>query len=64
MALRRDRAHHRFAGCIARGAGNGVPRLSEASNGRPAAGIRANDAAHAHLTLDVDSLQEILAAPG
>ena len=31
--------------------------------GRPAAGIRADDAAHAHLTLVVDSLQEILAAP-
>ena len=31
--------------------------------GRPAAGIRADDAAHAYLTLVVDSLQEILAAP-
>ncbi len=31
--------------------------------GRPAAGIRADDAAHAHLTLVVVSLQEILAAP-
>jgi catechol 2,3-dioxygenase-like lactoylglutathione lyase family enzyme len=33
------------------------------ATGRPAAGIRADDAAHAHLTLVVDSLQEILAAP-
>jgi catechol 2,3-dioxygenase-like lactoylglutathione lyase family enzyme len=33
------------------------------TTGRPAAGIRADDAAHAHLTLVVDSVQEILAAP-
>ena len=33
------------------------------ATGRPAAGIRADDAAHAHLTLVADSLQEILAAP-
>ena len=33
------------------------------ATGRPAAGIRADDAAHAHLTLVVDSLQGILAAP-
>ncbi len=33
------------------------------ATGRPAAGIRANDAAHAHLTLVVDSLHEIPSAP-
>ncbi len=33
------------------------------ATGRPAAGIRADDAAHGHLTLAVDGLQEILAAP-
>jgi len=33
------------------------------ATGRPAAGIRADDAAHAHLALAVDGLREILAAP-
>jgi catechol 2,3-dioxygenase-like lactoylglutathione lyase family enzyme len=33
------------------------------ATGRPSAVIRADDAAHAHLTLVVDGLQEILAVP-
>ena len=38
-------------------------RYERPATGRPGAGIRADDAAHAHLTLVVDGLQEILAAP-
>ena len=34
------------------------------ATGRPAAGIHANDAAHAHLALVVDGVQELLAAAG